>query len=153
MSPPFQLSQQLKVGDVASRSGVAVSTIHFYEARGLIQGERSSGNHRLYPRAVLRRIAVIRIAQRAGIPLAVIKTYLDQIPANRTPTASDWRWLTSAWRELIDRRLESLIQLRGQLDRCIGCGCLSLTECPLRNADDHLGAEGPGPRLLSKGSE
>ena len=50
--PPLDLS----VGEVARRSGVAVSTIHFYEAEGLIGGWRTAANHRRYPRGVLRRI-------------------------------------------------------------------------------------------------
>lgn len=57
----------LSIGEVARRSGVTVSTIHFYEAKGLIQAWRSKGNQRRYARDVLRRIAVIKVAQRAGI--------------------------------------------------------------------------------------
>jgi MerR family transcriptional regulator, redox-sensitive transcriptional activator SoxR len=143
-----QPSQQLTVGDLARRSGVAVSTVHFYEAKGLIEGWRTQGNQRRYLRSTLRRVAVIRIAQRAGIPLSVIKEYLDRIPADRALSAADWRALTTSWQSLLDERIESLMQLRNQLDRCIGCGCLSLSDCPLRNADDRLSAEGPGARLL-----
>ncbi|MDN7132856.1 redox-sensitive transcriptional activator SoxR [Halomonas sp. MC140] len=138
----------LSVGDVAKRSGVRVSTLHFYESKGLIQSWRTSGNQRRYPRSVLRRIAVIRIAQRAGIPLAMTKEHLDSIPSDRQLSASDWQAITATWRAEIDRRIESLMQLRNQMDRCIGCGCLSLADCPLRNPDDHLAEEGPGARLL-----
>lgn len=57
---------ELTVGEVAKRSGLAVSAIHFYEAKGLIHSRRNPSNHRLYPRAVLRRLAVIKVAQRTG---------------------------------------------------------------------------------------
>lgn len=144
---------QLSVGELAGRSGVPVSTIHFYEAKGLIEGWRTNGNQRRYPRSVLRRVAVIRIAQRAGIPLAVVKDYLDKIPADRPLAAAAWRSLTTSWQALLDERIESLMQLRNQLDRCIGCGCLSLSDCPLRNPDDRLSAEGPGARLLVKAEQ
>lgn len=140
----------LTVGEVAKRSGVAVSTIHFYEAKGLIEGWRSDGNQRRYARAVLRRVAVIRIAQRAGIPLAVIKDYLSSIPTDRPLTKEDWHRLTAAWKTFIDERVRSLLQLRNDLEGCIGCGCLSLADCPLRNPDDQLAEEGPGPRLLMR---
>ena len=140
--------QQLTVGDVAKRSGVAVSTVHFYEAKGLIQGWRTEGNQRRYPRSVLRRIAAIRIAQRAGIPLSIIKDHLTLLPTGQTLSKADWRRLTASWRNLLDERIASLTQLRDQMEDCIGCGCLSLVECPLRNADDHLGKQGAGPRLL-----
>ncbi|WP_149536478.1 redox-sensitive transcriptional activator SoxR [Siccirubricoccus phaeus] len=138
----------LSVGVVAKRSGVAVSTIHFYEAKGLIEGWRSDGNQRRYTRDVLRRVAVIRIAQRAGIPLAIVKDYLSSIPTDRSLTKKDWHRLTAAWQTLIDERITALLQLRNDLEGCIGCGCLSLSDCPLRNPDDRLAAEGPGPRLL-----
>ena len=139
---------ELSVGEVARRSGVRVSTVHFYEAKGLIRARRTDGNQRRYLRGVLRRIAVIRVAQRAGIPLSLTKEHLESIPEDRPITAADWRQLTVGWRAEIDRRMESLMQLRHQMDRCIGCGCLSLGDCPLRNPEDRLASEGSGPRLL-----
>jgi MerR family redox-sensitive transcriptional activator SoxR len=138
----------LTVGDVARRSGVAVSTVHFYEAKGLIAGWRTAGNQRRYHRAVLRRIAIIRIAQRAGIPLATILEALGDLPHDHVPNARDWRRFTEAWKDMLEARIIALMQLRDQLTSCIGCGCLSLDECPLRNPDDALGGDGPGPRRL-----
>ncbi|MBU4612459.1 redox-sensitive transcriptional activator SoxR [Achromobacter sp. GG226] len=144
----------LTVGEVAQRSGAPVSTLHFYETKGLIQSWRTDGNQRRYARDVLRRIAVVRIAQRAGIPLAMIKDHLDSLPSGKPISAGEWRTLTIAWRAELNQRIEKLIQLRDHMDRCIGCGCLSLSDCPLRNADDRLAMEGPGPRLLvSAGGE
>jgi MerR family redox-sensitive transcriptional activator SoxR len=98
---------------------------------------------------VLRRIAVIRVAQRTGIPLSEIRETLGRLPNERTPTAADWRALSNGWRSELDLRIEALIQLRDQLAGCIGCGCLSIRDCPLRNPDDRLGRDGPGPRLIS----
>lgn len=139
---------ELSVGEIAARSGVAVSTLHFYEAEGLIRSWRNQGNQRRYAREVLRRIAVIRVAQRAGISLAAIRDALKTLPDQRTPTPEDWRKLSQAWRADLDRRIQRLEGLRDQLDGCIGCGCLSLGVCPLRNPWDELGQQGPGPRLL-----
>ncbi len=140
--------QVLSVGEVAKRSGVAVSTIHFYERKGLIEGWRSGGNQRRYPRKILRRIAIIRIAQRAGIPLATIAEHLAKLP-NRNVSAAQWHDLSSEWRDELNSRIVSLTQLRDQLEGCIGCGCLSLSDCPLRNPEDKLAEEGAGPQLLS----
>lgn len=142
------VSIQLTVGEVARRSGVAVSTLHFYEAEGLIHSWRNKGNQRRYPREVLRRVAVIKVAQRTGIPLSEIREALSTLPDNRTPDAGDWARLSKRWRSDLDDRIARLIRLRDQLDGCIGCGCLSLGVCPLRNPWDKLAAEGPGPRLL-----
>ncbi|NUP09730.1 MAG: redox-sensitive transcriptional activator SoxR [Polyangiaceae bacterium] len=139
---------ELSVGEVAARSGVAVTALHFYEAEGLIKGRRNAGNHRRYPRDVLRRIAVIKVAQRVGIPLSSIRDALQSLPKDRTPTADDWARLSKSWRADLDARIRRLTSLRDQLDGCIGCGCLSLAACPLRNPWDVLAKDGPGPRLL-----
>lgn len=140
--------KSLAVGEVAARAGIAVSAIHFYERKGLISGWRTNGNQRRYSRDVLRRISVIRVAQRAGIPLLAIGEALLALPEGRTPTAADWRALSSGWKENLDERIRGLVALRDQLDSCIGCGCLSIQDCPLRNPGDRLSCEGPGARLL-----
>lgn len=143
-----EIRRAMTVGEVAARSGVAVSTLHFYEAEGLITSWRNKGNQRRYAREVLRRVAVIKVAQRTGIPLAEIREALATLPQKRTPTAADWKKLSGRWRERLNERIARLTRLRDQLDGCIGCGCLSLQSCPLRNPWDCLSAEGPGPRLL-----
>lgn len=136
----------LAVGEVARRSGVPVSTLHFYESKGLIHSVRTAGNQRRYARVVLRRVAVVKVAQRMGVPLAEIATALDALP-RCTPTAQDWRALSERWRGDLDARIRQLTQLRDQLDGCIGCGCLSLQDCPLRNDSDQLAHAGPGPHF------
>src|SRR5262245_1635807 len=150
MTADGELDLGLSVGEAARRSGVAVSTLHFYEAKGLIRSTRTRGNQRRYPRSILRRIAVIRVAQKAGIPLATIRNALASLPKERTPTVDDWRKLSTRWRAELESRIERLTKLRDRLNDCIGCGCLSVTTCPLRNPDDTLGRKGSGPRLLEQ---
>lgn len=140
--------RSLSVGEVARRSGVAVSTLHFYESKGLIASTRSAGNQRRYPALVLRSIAIIKVAQRTGIPLEEIKSALGRYPPNSKLSAAQWREMSSAWRENLNARIRTLEALRDSLDNCIGCGCLSLEDCPLRNPGDALGKDGPGPRIL-----
>ncbi|MBO0730781.1 MAG: redox-sensitive transcriptional activator SoxR [Acidimicrobiaceae bacterium] len=139
---------ELTVGQLAARSGVTVSALHFYEAEGLIYSQRTAGNQRRYPRAVLRRVAFIRASQRVGIPLRRIKEALDRLPESRTPTRRDWERLSAVWRNDLDDRIDGLQRLRDRLSGCIGCGCLSLDACKLMNPDDRLGREGPGARNL-----
>ena len=143
----------LSVGEVAKRSGVAVSTLHFYETKGLIRSLRTEGNQRRYPRGVLRRVAVIKVAQRTGIPLASIQEALTTLPDSRAPTAEEWSALSRTWQAELNERIRRLTQLRDQLDDCIGCGCLSLKTCPLRNPQDALGAQGAGARLLEANAD
>ena len=144
----MDIERTLSVGELARRSGVAVSALHYYEARSLIRSTRSSGNQRRYARHVLRRVAMIKAAQRVGVPLAAIHEALKALPEDRAPTVAEWRRLSSGWRAELDERIASLTLLRKRLDECIGCGCLSLGNCWLRNPWDKLGAKGPGARLL-----
>jgi MerR family redox-sensitive transcriptional activator SoxR len=141
-------SAELTVGQVAARSGVAVSALHFYEAEGLIYSTRTPGNQRRFPREALRRVAFIRASQAVGIPLRRIKDALDRLPDSRTPSRKDWERLSAAWRDDLDQRIVGLQHLRDRLSGCIGCGCLSLGLCKLVNPDDLLGEQGPGPRNL-----
>ncbi|WP_407169612.1 redox-sensitive transcriptional activator SoxR [Bradyrhizobium sp. ORS 111] len=147
------LAPELSVGEVARRSGLAVSTLHFYESKGLIASRRTGGNQRRYMRGVLRRIAIIRIAQRAGIPLEEIKQTFAAIPPDRAPSIREWERAMCRWTETLQQRIDDLTDLRDKLFNCIGCGCLSVTQCPLRNRDDKLAAEGPGPRILITAAE
>jgi len=144
---------ELSVGEVAARSGVAVSAIHFYEREGLIRSRRTPGNQRRYAREVLRRIAVIRVAQRVGIPLAEVGTALARLPEGRAPTREDWAALSTAWREALDARIRQLAGLRDSLTDCIGCGCLSIDRCVLRNPWDRMAALGPGAHRLEPTGE
>ena len=134
----------LSVGQVSQRSGVAVSALHYYESLGLIRSIRTAGNQRRYRRDVLRHIAVIRAAQRIGIPLQEIRDALELLPDSRTPTRADWTRLSSNWRSTLTARIEQLTALRDQLDTCIGCGCLSMQRCKLSNPDDMLAMQGSG---------
>ncbi|MCZ8179203.1 MAG: redox-sensitive transcriptional activator SoxR [Rhizobium sp.] len=139
----------LTVGDVARRSGLAVSAIHFYERKGLIFADRTGGNQRRYGRDVLRRLALIRAAQEVGLPLSDVAEALSALPQKRTPTPEDWRRIATGWAEKLDQRIRILQGLRHDLDGCIGCGCLSLQRCQLVNPADRLGDEGTGAVTLA----
>lgn len=141
-------SPMLTIGEVAQRCGIATSAIRFYEARGLLQSLRTSGNQRRYPRAVMRRIAVIQAAQSVGLTLEEIAAALSNLPDQRTPGKRDWERLSRLWRARLDRQIDDLQRLRDQLASCIGCGCLSLKNCALFNKDDRAAARGPGARYL-----
>lgn len=142
------LNKELSVGAVSSRSGLSVPTIHFYEAKGLIDSTRNASNHRRYPRGILRRLAVIKVAQMAGVPLRDIKEAMDTLPDELKVTVKDWSKLAKHWRSALDDRINRLTRLRDTMGYCIGCGCLSVTDCELMNNGDKLAKEGTGPRLL-----
>jgi MerR family transcriptional regulator, redox-sensitive transcriptional activator SoxR len=141
----------LPIGDLARRTGLSVSAIRFYEAKGLIAPRRSPGGQRRFLRADLRRLSFILIVQQLGFSIREIKAALKGLPEGRTPTQKDWTALSRRMRDTLDERIGKLTRLREQLDGCIGCGCLSLRRCALYNPQDRVRARGPGPVTLLTG--
>lgn len=138
----------LSIGEVADRAGVATSALRFYETKGLIESERTDGNQRRYPRAVLRRVALIRAGQEVGLTLAELAEALDRLPHDKTPTKADWQRLSRSWRKRLDAQIAELVAMRDELTDCIGCGCLSLKSCAIFNPGDAAADLGSGPRYL-----
>lgn len=138
---------EMSVGQVAKRAVVKVSTLHFYEQKGLIQSWRNTGNQRRYDRSVLRRIAVIKMAQKLGMSLQEITLALSYLPKENAPTEEEWRVMANVWKLQLDERINRLKTLRDELDECIGCGCLSINKCRLRNPQDILAQTGKGAVL------
>jgi MerR family redox-sensitive transcriptional activator SoxR len=138
----------LTIGELAARAGVSTSALRFYDSQGLITAQRTAGNQRRYERAMLRRIAFVRSAQRVGLTLDEIKAALASLPQSRTPSPADWARLSEEWRERLNERIRELEALRDKLTSCIGCGCLSLKRCALSNPDDVVASRGPGAVFL-----
>ena len=138
----------LPIGALAKRTGLAVSAIRFYEAKGLIKPMRTGGNQRRFLRSDIRRLSFILIAQRLGLGLVEIESALVNLPQGRTPNQSEWQLVNRLLRAQLDAKIQLLNRARNKLDECIGCGCVSLSRCQLYNRDDRAGAAGPGPRYV-----
>ncbi len=136
----------LGIGDLAARTGISVSAIRFYEAKGLIEPMRTRGNSRKFFRADIRRISFILIAQQIGLSIEEIKAQLIKLPYGRTPTQKDWQAISRSLQQRLDDQIKRLQQTRQNLDGCIGCGCLSLKRCALYNPEDRAARRGAGPR-------
>lgn len=146
----YEANRLMTIGEVSERSGVPISTIHFYEEKGLIKSTRNAANHRRFRSYVLRYIAIIKIAQLTGISLADVKETLGEYPEDMKLNLDAWKNISSRWREDLNSRITYLIRLRDELDSCIGCGCLSMDSCPLRNPNDFLGEKRSGPVILER---
>lgn len=144
----MESSDLLTIGEIVTRSGFPHSALRYYEREGLITASRTSGGQRRYRRSVLRRLAFVRAARSIGIGLDEVRAALDSLPAERTPTRSDWARLSRAWRARLDEQIEALVALRDGLEGCIGCGCLSMTSCRLLNPGDAAAVQGDGARAL-----
>ncbi len=142
------LPEMVTIGELAARTGVATSALRYYERLGLIHAVRTSGNQRRFPRAEVRRVSFIRIAQQVGLSLEEIRQALATLPENRTPNKQDWKRLSRSWRRRLEDQIALLERLRDKLTSCIGCGCLSLKTCTLSNPDDEMAVLGSGPRYL-----
>jgi MerR family transcriptional regulator, redox-sensitive transcriptional activator SoxR len=142
------MPRELSIGQLSARSGVSQSALRFYERKGLIAADRSSGNQRRYPTVTLRRVALVQAGKAAGIPLERIRAALETLPADRPPTKRDWERLSRSWRAELDDRIATLEGIRGRLTGCIGCGCLSLRRCALLNPEDEAAGRGPGAHYL-----
>ncbi len=138
----------LSIGDLARRTGLSVSAIRFYEARGLIHPLRNSGGQRRFVRSDIRRLSFILIAQQIGLTLEEIVTELARLPQGRAPNARDWRAMSHRFRARLDAQIAALERTRDRLDGCIGCGCLSLRVCAIYNRDDRAALRGTGPRYV-----
>ncbi|MCR9194342.1 MAG: redox-sensitive transcriptional activator SoxR [Hyphomonas sp.] len=142
------IKRGFSIGDLASRTGLSVSAIRFYEKKGLITPDRNSGNQRRYEGADIRRLSFILIAQQIGLTIEQIKEVMTQLPDGRTPTKADWSKISRRFRKTLDDRIAMMERMRDRLDGCIGCGCLSLKACRLYNPDDQARRLGVGPRYI-----
>ena len=140
----------LTISEVARRSGVAATTLRFYEDLGLITSQRTAGNQRRYPRDVLRRVSFIRAAQEVGLHLREINESLTTLPAERAPTKDEWEAFAQRWRPRLDHQIATLVGIRDRLAGCIGCGCQSLDDCQVFNPNDEAAAQGPGAHWFLK---
>ncbi|MEO1013753.1 MAG: redox-sensitive transcriptional activator SoxR [Pseudomonadota bacterium] len=140
--------ETISIGDLAARTGLAVSAIRFYEDKGLVRPLRDAGGRRQFKRSDVRRVSFVIAAQRLGFSLSEIAERLAALPDGRTPTAADWEKIGRAFRHEIDARIAGLQDLRERLSSCIGCGCLSLKTCALYNPGDAAARRGTGPRYL-----
>lgn len=144
------MTQGLAIGDLADRTGLAVSAIRFYETRGIVKPLRNKGGHRRYGRPDIRRLSFVMAAQKLGFSLADIAPHLHKLPDHKAPTKADWTRISKEFRKDIDTRIAAMEELRDKLDGCIGCGCLSLKSCALYNPADVKSKDGPGPQNLTQ---
>jgi len=147
-----RVDDELTIGALSERTGVAPSALRYYEAEGLLHPTRTAGGQRRYRRDAIRRVSFVRIAQQVGLSLEEIREALSSLPEGRTPTKADWEQLSASWRPRLDARIAVLERLRDGLHHCIGCGCLSLAVCHLVNPGDVLADRGPGPHYLAEGA-
>ena len=120
--------EQLSIGEIARRAGIAASALRYYESAGLVPAPARMSGRRVYEPAVLDRLAVIALLQRAGFTVAEMRTFLTEFPADAPPSK---RWQTLASRKLpeVEALIARATAMRDILERGLRCECPTMEEC------------------------
>jgi len=122
------MTEGLRIGDVARSAGVNVQTLRYYERRGLVvAGFRRHSGQREYDEGDVKRVKVIKAAQRLGFSLAEIQEMFD-LSAHRRSTGELHARATAKIAE-IDERIARLQTMRADLSAVIEADCDSLIDC------------------------
>jgi len=118
----------MRIGEVARRAGVRVSLIRYYEEIGVLpEAPRVSGQRR-YDEPVLRRLAVIDVAQRAGLSLDEIRELLEH---GNEPMSERLRALAERRLPEIETLIDRAQRVRTWLQAAAGCDCERIDDCVL----------------------
>jgi MerR family redox-sensitive transcriptional activator SoxR len=144
---PHSADERLTIGEVARRSGKSASTIRYYEEIGLIRPPERISGRRHYPTEIVRELAIVETAQRAGLSLGEIRLLLEASPDDRRSA--------ERLRDVAERKLPELNEaiaraqvVRGWLEDAALCHCPTLDDCPLFDEPPRL----PEPTRRGKGS-
>jgi MerR family transcriptional regulator, redox-sensitive transcriptional activator SoxR len=122
----------MRIGEVAQQAGVRTSLIRYYERIGLLPAPDRVSGQRRYDASVLRRLAVIDVAQRAGLSLDEIG---DLVRAGNEPMSDQLRELAERKLPEIDALIDRAQRVREWLHTATGCGCQTIDECALFDGD------------------
>ncbi|HSW11460.1 MAG TPA: helix-turn-helix domain-containing protein [Solimonas sp.] len=115
----------MDIGEVAQQSGLAASTLRYYEEKGLIAPVGRRGLRRLFDAGVLERLALISVGRSAGFSL-------DEIARMFTPDGRPQidRQLLAAKADELDETIRKLSAMRDGLRHAAACPAPSHMECP-----------------------
>lgn len=121
---------EMLIGEVAQKTGIATSTIRYYEEIGLLPLPTRVNGRRRYEGDVIQHLTLIRAAQNASWSLAEIKELFLGFPDH---TSLSKRWKAQAPRKIIE--LESIIEqtqkTKQMLESTLDCTCTNLEDCTL----------------------
>ena len=119
------MQSPLSIGDVAQRSGVAATTLRYYEDSGLLRPPTRVGGRRRYDDSVLTRLEVIGLCKAAGFTLDEIRVLLS----DATPGRPASRSLARAKLVDIDAQMATLKRAREIIEWAMSCSCASVDAC------------------------
>jgi DNA-binding transcriptional MerR regulator len=116
---------RLSIGAVARLTDTPITTLRFYERRGLLDPPPRSGGQRRYEPAVLMRLMVIRFCRVAGLSIDDIAA----VVADASPGRSATRAIARRQLDRIDAQLEQLALARRMMDAVLACSCATIERC------------------------
>jgi MerR family transcriptional regulator, redox-sensitive transcriptional activator SoxR len=119
---------EMTIGELAARTGLAASTIRYYEEVKLLPRPARASGRRVFDEATLDRLLLITFAKEAGFTLREIRQLFDGF-ASDTPAGARWKKLATAKlaeMEALATRIEAMKQL---LREALRCGCVELDAC------------------------
>ena len=120
----------MSISEVARRSGLAASTLRYYERIGLLPPAKRISGRRRYTEQDLVRLAMIRTAKEAGFTLSEVKTLLGGF-SDREPPSSRWRAMARRKLPEVEALLARAQKMKRLLEDGLNCHCLRLEECAL----------------------
>lgn len=124
----------LSIGEVARRTGVRTSALRYYEDAGILPKPGRHNGRRIYDTDTIRRIDVLRFAQRAGFTLGEIKILFHGFSAT-TPLSARWQKLARSKLAELETLREQIEGMKTALELGLKCGCLRIEDCRLTAAD------------------
>jgi MerR family redox-sensitive transcriptional activator SoxR len=121
-------AQEIGIGEVARRAGLATSAIRYWEREGLIPRARRRGGRRVYDASVADRLALIRLAKAAGFTVAEIRRLLGGF-GRRTPPGERWRRLARGKLAELEHRIEEAQRMKRVLRAVARCECPTFEDC------------------------
>jgi MerR family redox-sensitive transcriptional activator SoxR len=124
----------VSISELADKARVRASALRYWEQRGLLPGAHREGGRRVWPATTIRRVALIKMAQRAGFTLAEIA---QLVTSDSSPSAArQWREMAARKLPELDRHIAQTQTLRQAVADCLQCGCMNFDRCLLLDASE-----------------
>ncbi len=117
------MPNELDIGEVAALSGMAASTLRYYERQGIIASHERKGLRRQFQPEVLDTLAMVALCQQAGFNLAEIRALLA------TKGDATWKVLAAQKRDELRNQAQHLTLLADQIDHALGCRSANAFDC------------------------
>jgi MerR family transcriptional regulator, redox-sensitive transcriptional activator SoxR len=120
--------ETITIGEVARRTGLAVSAIRYYEAEGLLANPTRRGGKRVFTPDVVDHLNVIRLARELGFSLEDIRTLLRGFSPD-TPPPVRWRKLAAEKLPEVDATIQRAQTMKRLLEKGLRCDCVTVADC------------------------